>query len=490
LSQSKLFSETSANATPHNGRPLVVDLDGTLIHTDMLHESAIRLFRDKPHFVLAIPFWLSRGKALLKQKLARHVDADIASLPFNQQLIDWLQSQKDLGRKLVLCTATDMSIAKMIADHLKLFDDVIASDGIQNLAGKNKANALVEKYGENGFDYVGNSSVDLLVWEKSKQGVVVNGSSKLVQQASLVTEIEHVISKAKNDLKTWIKVFRLHQWIKNVLIFVPIFAAHQVITGELWTNLGLAFLSFSLCASSVYVANDLLDLESDRAHPRKRSRPFASGQIPIWMGAVLAPILIFSSFALAQYVGGSFLPWLVVYFGLTCAYSWGLKRLVLVDCLTLAVLYTLRIVAGAAAVSVPLSFWLLAFSIFLFLSLAFIKRYAELQAHPEDDAKKVHGRGYYLADAPLVQQLGVTSGYAATLVLALYLNSENVIKLYRTPEIIWGAVPLMLLWISWMWLKAHRGLMHDDPIVFAIKDKVSILIGALFITVLVVARVW
>jgi len=208
------------------------------------------------------------------------------------------------------------------------------------------------------------------------------------------------------------------------------------------------------------------------------------------MGAILAPILIFSSFVMALHVGGSFLPWLVVYFGLTCAYSWGLKRLVLVDCLTLAVLYTLRIVAGAAAVSVPLSFWLLAFSIFLFLSLAFIKRYAELQVHPEADAKKVHGRGYYLADAPLVQQLGVTSGYAATLVLALYLNSENVIKLYRTPEIIWGAVPLMLLWISWMWLKAHRGLMHDDPIVFAIKDKVSILIGALFITILVVARAW
>jgi len=490
LSQSKLFSEASANATPHNGRPLVVDLDGTLIHTDMLHESAIHLLRDKPHFVLAIPFWLFRGKALLKQKLASHVNAEITSLPFNQQLIDWLQSQKDLGRKLVLCTATDMSIAKMIADHLKLFDEVIASDSIQNLAGKNKANVLVEKYRENGFDYVGNSSVDLLVWEKSKQGIVVNGSNKLVDQASAVTEIEHVISKAKISLKTWIKVFRLHQWIKNVLIFVPIFAAHQVITSELWINLGLAFLSFSLCASSAYVANDLLDLESDRAHPHKRSRPFASGQIPIWIGAVLALILIFSSFALAMHVGGSFLPWLMVYYVLTCAYSWVLKRLVLVDCLTLAVLYTLRIVAGAAAVSVPLSFWLLAFSIFLFSSLAFIKRYAELQAHPEGDAKKVHRRGYYLADAPLVQQLGVTSGYAATLVLALYLNSENVIKLYRFPEIIWGAVPLILLWISWMWLKAQRGLMHYDPILFAIKDKVSILIGALFITILVVARVW
>jgi len=490
LNQSKLFSEASTNAIQHNDRPLVVDLDGTLIHTDILHETAICLLRDKLLFVLAIPFWLFRGKAFLKQKIAGHVNADIALLPFNQNLIDWLQLQKELGRKLVLCTATDMSIAKMIAGHLELFDEVIASDGIQNLAGRNKANALVEKYGENGFDYVGNSSVDLLVWEKSKQGVVVNGSSKLVQQASLVTNIEHVISKAKNNLKTWIKVFRLHQWIKNVLIFVPIFAAHQVITGELWINLGLAFLSFSLCASSIYIANDLLDLESDRAHPRKRFRPFASGQISIWMGAVLAPILIFSSFALALHVGGSFLPWLVGYFALTCAYSWGLKRLVLVDCLMLAVLYTLRIVAGAAAVSVPLSFWLLAFSIFLFLSLAFIKRYAELQAQPNSGSNKVHGRGYYLEDAPLVQQLGITSGYAATFVLALYLNSENVIKLYRTPEIIWGAVPLMLLWISWMWLKAHRGLMHDDPIVFAIKDKVSILIGALSITILVVARAW
>ncbi len=472
----------------NNYHPLVVDLDDTLIYTDMLHESAICLLRDKPHFFLATPFWLLHGKAFLKKKLASHFDADITSLPFNQKLIDWLQSQKDLGRKLVLCTATDMSIAKMIADHLKFFDEVIASDGIRNLAGINKANALVAKYGENGFDYVGNSSVDLVVWEKSKQGVVVNGSSKLVQQASLVTEIEHVITKSKNSLKTWVKVFRLHQWIKNILIFVPIFASYQVITEELWINLGFAFLSFSLCASSVYIANDLLDLEGDRAHLRKRSRPFASGQIPIWVGAVLAPILIFSSLAMAKHVGGSFLPWLLVYFSLTCAYSWGLKRLVLIDCLMLAVLYTLRIVAGADAVSVPLSFWLLAFSIFLFLSLAFIKRYAELQAHPEGDAKKVHGRGYYITDAPLVQQLGVTSGYAATLVLALYLNSENVIKQYRTPEILWGAVPLILLWISWMWLKTHRGLMHDDPIVFAIKDKVSILIGALFITILIVAR--
>lgn len=472
----------------HSERPLIIDLDGTLIHADMFYESAMRLLRDKPHFVLAIPFWLFGGKALLKKKLALHVNNDITSLPFNQKLIGWLQSQKDLGRKLVLCTASDTSIAKMIANHLKIFDEVIASEGIVNLAGKNKANALIEKYGEKNFDYVGNSSADLLVWEKSKQGVVVNGSSKLVDQVSSITEVTHVISKDKNNLKTWVKVFRLNQWIKNILIFVPILAAHQAITGA-WINLGLAFLSFSLCASSVYIVNDLLDLESDRLHPRKYSRPFASGQVPIWLGVVLIPALIIASLVMAQSVGGSFLPWLLVYFGLTCAYSWVLKRIVLVDCLTLATLYTLRIIAGAAVVSVPLSFWLLAFSIFLFLSLAFIKRLADLQAQLNSGYNKVHGRGYYLDDATLVQQLGITSGYAATLVLALYLNSDNVIKLYRNPEMIWGAVPLILLWISWMWLKAHRGLMHDDPIVFAVKDKVSLLIGVFFMAILILASV-
>jgi phosphoserine phosphatase len=231
LKQPKSFSEKALNSSSYNGRPLVVDLDGTLIHTDMLYETAVRLLRDKPHFVLAMPFWLLGGKALLKQKIASHVNLDIASLPFNQKLINWLKSQKDLGRKLVLCTASDLLIAKIISNHLKIFDEVIASDGVQNLAGKNKANALVKKYGENGFDYVGNSSVDLLVWEKSKQGVVVNGSTWLVHQASLVTEIEHVISKAKNNLKTLVNLFRLHQWVKNVLIFVPILAAHQMTGG-------------------------------------------------------------------------------------------------------------------------------------------------------------------------------------------------------------------------------------------------------------------
>jgi 4-hydroxybenzoate polyprenyltransferase len=288
----------------------------------------------------------------------------------------------------------------------------------------------------------------------------------------------------------WLAVFRVHQWVKNVLLLVPVLAAHQAITGELGITLLLAFIAFSLCASSVYIANDLLDLESDRQHPRKCHRPFAAGRVPVWVGTLLAPLVMALSFLIATLVNGPFFIWLLIYFAITCAYSWNLKRLVLVDCLTLAILYTLRIVAGAAAVNVPLSFWLLALSIFLFLSLAFIKRYAELQVHESNSVSKVHGRGYYTSDAPLVQQLGISSGFAAVLVLALYLNSTTVVLLYRAPEVIWAAVPLMLWWLSWMWLKAHRGLMHDDPIVFAIKDKTSIAIGFLFIATFLLARLW
>jgi 4-hydroxybenzoate polyprenyltransferase len=472
----------------HNARPIVVDLDGTLVHTDMLYESVLLLFKYKPHFILAIPFWLLDGKAMLKRKIASHVNIDIPSLPFNQNLIDWLKIKKDFGRKLVLCTASDTLFAKEIAKHLKFFDEVIASEGIENLAGKNKANLLVKKYGENGFDYIGNSFADLLVWEKSKYGLVVNGSKKLIHQASGITEIKHVFLKQKNSFRTWVNVFRLHQWIKNILIFVPIFATYQVINYGQWINLALAFLSFSLCSSSVYIANDLLDLQNDRLHLRKRFRPFASGQIPILIGISLVPVLIISSLLIAQFVGGSFLPWLFIYFGLTCAYSWGLKRLVLIDCLTLAILYVLRVIAGAATVDVPLSFWLFAFSIFLFLSLAFIKRYTEIKVHFKSSAEMIPGRGYNSADASFIKQLGITSGYAATIVLALYLNSENVLKHYPTPEIIWGVVPLILLWISWMWLQTHRGFMHDDPIVFALKDKMSVFIGTLLIVILILAR--
>lgn len=483
------FASSSITDTLLSPCPLVVDLDGTLIRTDMLHESALRVLRDSPVNTLRIPYWLSQGKAVLKKNLGACTDFDPSCLPYNQDLLDWLKQQREQGRSLVLCTASDTCIATAIAEHLGIFDEVMASDGTINLAGTFKAEMLEQRYGRAGFDYVGNSRADLAVWQVARRAVVVNASADLAEKAAAVCEVEQVFPSLALNFTAWRRVLRVHQWLKNLLLFVPLFAAHQLTSLDTWLALTLAFFSFSLCASSVYIVNDLLDLESDRQHPRKCNRPFASGLVPAWMGVVLAPLLLLCSLVLAQYVGGTFLPWLIFYFVLTCAYSWGLKRLILVDCLTLAMLYTLRIVAGAAAAGMVLSFWLLAFSVFLFLSLAFVKRYAELQVQILNAKEKVHGRGYYTSDAPLVQMLGITSGYTAVLVLALYLNSDAVVLLYRTPELVWGAVPVMLFWVSWIWMRAHRGEMHDDPLIFAVKDKASLLAGAAFAAVLAIGTV-
>ncbi len=467
-----------------NALPLIVDLDGTLIHTDMLHESALRMLRDNPARVLQIPYFLAHGKAVLKRHLARNGEFDVASLPYNEALMPWLREQRAGGRTLILCTATDLRIANAIAAHLDLFDDVMASDGQVNLAGPNKAAALVARFGKSGFDYAGNSSADLPVWQCARRAVVVNASPELARRAAACCDVERSYPAPAAGLTAWRRVLRVHQWLKNLLLFVPLLAAHQVANPANWMPLMMAFIAFSLCASSVYIANDLLDLESDRLHTRKRKRPFASGQVPAWMGVLCAPVLLLASAAIAWQVGGAFFPWLAGYFLLTCAYSWGLKRLMLIDCLALAVLYTLRIIAGAAALSMPLSLWLLAFSGFLFLSLAFVKRYAELQVQVLSGKQKVHGRGYFTSDAPLIQMMGVCSGYSAVLVLALYLNSDVVATLYQQPQLVWGTVPVMLFWVSSMWMQAHRGQMHDDPLVFAVKDKASLLAGVCFAAVL------
>lgn len=464
--------------------PLVVDLDGTLVDTDMLHESSLKMLRDTPLDLLRLPAWLMQGKAVLKQNLAQHYTFDPRTLPYNTAFIDWLRQQRAQGRSLVLCTASDHRIAATIAEHLGLFDAVIASDGKINLAGEHKAEALVAQFGYQGFDYAGNAKADLAVWQHANNAVVVNASADLVRQAEKCCEVACIFPPMAQGFSTWHKVFRVHQWLKNMLLFVPLLAAHQLANTASWLSLGWAFLAFSLCASSVYIANDLLDLESDRQHPRKCHRPFASGRVSIRTGIMLAPLFLVVSLWFANQVGGLFLPWLLLYFVLTCAYSWGLKRLMLVDCLTLAVLYTLRVVAGAAAVQLVLSFWLLAFSIFLFLSLAFVKRYAELEVQVLAGKQKAHGRGYYTSDAPLVQTLGIAAGYSAVLVLALYLNSHAVVMLYHMPEAVWIAIPILLFWVSWMWMQAHRGNMHDDPLVFAVKDKASLLAGGLFAVVM------
>ncbi|WP_166224534.1 UbiA family prenyltransferase [Pseudomonas atagonensis] len=460
--------------------PLCIDLDGTLIHSDMLHESVLGLVKAAPLSLFRLPFWLAKGKAEMKKQIAERTEFDPSSLPYNLDFVAWLREQHASGRRLILCTASDRSIANPIAQHLGFFDEVLASDGLVNLAGSNKAKALIARFGEQGFDYAGNSAADLKVWEHARRAIVVNASTALQADASACAEVEQVFAGMSSGATTWSKLLRVHQWLKNGLLAVPLFAAHGVAESGSWLALLLAFVAFSLCASSVYIANDLLDLESDRQHPRKSKRPFAAGLVPAWKGVLLGPVLLVVSLLIAAQVGPGFLAWLSVYFVLTCVYSFKLKQLVLIDCLTLAILYTLRIVAGAAAVGMVLSFWLLAFSVFLFLSLAFVKRFAELQMQLLHGKHKAHGRGYFTDDAPLIQMLGVASGFSSVLVLALYLNSVDVLRLYQHPEWVWGNVPVMLFWISWVWLRAHRGEMHDDPLVFAVKDKASLLAGVVF----------
>ena len=465
---------------------IAVDLDGTLTLSDTLHETAVRLLRDMPTRVLLLPIWLCNGKASLKAKLTEHVQIDVATLPYNTQVIEWLVKERTAGKRIVLCTAADRRIASAISEHLGIFDDVIASDGTTNLAGSNKRAALDNAFGENGWDYAGNSRADLAVWSGARQAIVVNANESIEHEAAKVASVAKVFPPKSITAQHWRKMLRVHQWLKNLLLFVPLLAAHELELDSLLTLL-LAFVSFSLCASAVYIANDLIDLESDRKHPRKRNRPFASADVPIKVGVVLAPIFAITSLILGLVVGTVFAAWLIAYFLLTCAYSLWLKRLALIDCLTLAALYTLRIIAGAAAVAVTLSFWLLAFSVFIFLSLAFVKRYAELQVQAAAGSSHAHGRGYAVADAPLLQTLGISAGYAAVLVLALYLHGETVVTLYKQPELIWLAVPLMLFWVSWVWIKAHRGEMHDDPIVFAVKDKASLTVAVLTVLSFVLA---
>ncbi len=461
--------------------PLAVDLDGTLVLSDTLHESIIKLVKSQPLSVLLLPLWLARGKAYLKQQIGARVEPDPALLPYNAPLIKWLKQERDNGRSLSLCTASNEGIANTIAEHIGLFDSVIASNGKDNIKGVAKRAALEERFGIQGFSYAGNAPADLAVWQGARSAIVVSGDTGLVDKARALCEIEKTFPREMNNPRDILRLLRTHQWAKNTLLFVPALAAHLIDLATAIT-LAIAFIAFSLCSSAIYVVNDLLDLESDRRHPRKRLRPFAAGSVSITAGIILVPVLLGSSALLSIQVGGPFTSVLTCYLVLTLTYSTVLKRLVLLDCLALAGLYTVRMIAGAAAISISVSFWLLAFSVFLFLSLAFVKRFVELRETTEAVGNRdLHGREYHHGDSSFIQTLGISTGMISVLVLALYIDSTASEQLYRTPEFVWGALAVFLYWICWLWLKAHRGEMHDDPVVFAVTDRVSLVCGALFL---------
>lgn len=458
--------------------PLAVDMDGTLLLSDTLHESLLALLRVNPLYLFVFPLWLLRGRAHFKRAVARRIVPDPATLAFNEPFLAWLREQHG-RRSIVLCTAADAAVARAVSAHVGVFDDVLSSDGRENLAGDGKAAALVQRFGERGFDYAANARIDAAAWAHARQAIVVNAAPAVERAAARVGTVARTFPRSAAPATTALRALRPHQWAKNLLVFVPVLTAHLAFDTGALAHALLAFVAFCLCASSVYVVNDLVDLPSDRAHPRKRHRPFASGALPTVFGMVAAPLLALAAFAIAAALPSRFLLVLVAYFALTFAYSLWFKRIELLDVVVLASLYTGRIVAGAFAIAVPLSFWLLAFSMFLFLSLALVKRHAELALVREHGRTDAVGRGYRVEDLPLLATLGGASGYLSVLVLALYINSRESAALYDEPQLLWLLCPLLLYWISRVWLLTTRGRMHDDPVLFALRDPASLVVAAL-----------
>jgi 4-hydroxybenzoate polyprenyltransferase/phosphoserine phosphatase len=481
---------------------LCVDLDGTLVKSDTLYDYALAVARHHPRALINIPAWLLQGKAALKRHLANTIQLDIVHLPYNRELLQYLEQQRATGRPLYLATAADANTANRIAAHLGIFTGVLASDGQLNLAGKNKLAAFQSRFGDN-FSYIGNALPDLPLLQHCQEPMVANPTPALraALRKARITPVRTFDERAA-PLKAWLKAIRLHQWAKNVLIFLPLLLAHAWAPGLL-AAAALAFLSFGLCASATYIVNDLLDLESDRQHPRKRLRPFASGDLSVLAGVFIVVLFLAASFTLAMLIPHViadlspellylikphyFLLWLGVYLVTTLAYSLRLKRSVLVDVIVLSGLYTIRIIAGSAASGIAVSTWLGSFSVFFFLSLAFVKRFAELENLRERGGVSIGGRGYHVADIEQLRSFGSASGYASVVVLTLYISNLDAAQLYQHTRRLWLLVPVLLLWISRLWLLASRGLLNEDPVVYAITDRRSLLLGLVVIAIVLSA---
>lgn len=457
---------------------LVVDLDGTLIRTDMLAESFWAACSSDVLTPLKLIPKAFHGRAVLKRTLSAKTRIDPVTLPYNQAVIDYIHTWKKRGGRTALVSASDENIVRTIGEHLGIFDEIHGSDGKLNLKGRRKAQFLTERFGEGGYAYMGDNRADIAVWKTATKAITVNAGNALRASAEAACEQTDHIARQSKSFRPVLKAIRPHQWLKNMLVFIPMIAGHRIDATTLLQS-GLAFVCFSLIASSVYLLNDLLDLSADRAHPRKHRRPLASGDLSLAHGTLLAPVLLVAGIGLGTILGPPFLLVMAGYYTVTMAYSFFLKRRVLIDIVTLAGLYTIRILAGAAATGIVLSFWLLAFSVFLFFALASVKRQAELVDSASREVLKPSGRGYIIDDLPIVSQMATSSGFVSVLVLALYLNSPAVSALYSQPAALWGLCLILLFWINRMVMVAHRGGMHDDPIVFAVKDRTSLFCGVL-----------
>lgn len=445
--------------------PICVDLDGTLVHSDLLFESLVAMLRQRPFVLAFVPVWLFRGRAFLKAKLASFGSVDVTSLPYNRALLEWLHIEKANGRRLILATATAEPLAIAVSGYLGLFDQVLASSPERNLKGAAKLAAILEQVGSQ-FAYIGDSHADRPIMERSQQAIWVRSNMTL----NLHSVVHGTVLIAN--------AMRVHQWVKNCLIFLPLIGAHEISRLDLLGRSGLAFLAFSLTASSVYVLNDLVDLAADRVHPQKRRRPFASGALPLGLGLWLAPGLLACGLALAFWTGFGLGVFVLSYYCLTTLYTFLLKRMVIYDVLTLALLYVSRLFAGQEAYHIRISTWLLSCCFFLFLSLAFCKRASELvnrRTLTGDGTVPfiLERRGYQSPDLPIVVSLGLGSALLASLVTVLYVESDNVRLLYSHPSLLWLLCPLLLQWTARLWVAAQRGLIAEDPVLFSLKEPVT-----------------
>mgnify|MGYP003969226585 FL=1 len=461
--------------------PLCVDLDGTLVRTDLLWESFLILLKSKPWTMIILPFLLIRGKAALKNWIALQVEVDVSVLPYHRSFLSYLKQQK---RPLILATATHEKFAKQIANHLGIFHDTIASTKHLNLSGRKKLTVILEKYGHR-FGYAGNALVDCKIWDKADEVIMVNAPAGLQKRY----QDPVIFNDRTSPLTAIFKEMRVHQWAKNLLIFLPLLMSHNFLNSIYLLKSTLAFFAFSFCASSVYLLNDLLDLESDRHHSRKKRRPFASGDLSIPKGLFIIPILILISGWLAWQLPVSFQIILLIYLVLTTTYSFMLKSIALIDVIILGLLYTIRIIAGGNATGILNTNWLLAFSFFLFVSLAFVKRFSELKSMGLQENSQVKGRGYFIDDLEQIGLFGTASGYLSIMVLALYLNSDHAHDLYPNSQILWLLCPIFLYWISRVWLLVRRGHLIEDPVRFTISDLPTYIIFVVIIIILIFAKI-
>ncbi|WP_180126272.1 UbiA family prenyltransferase [Rhodoferax sp. BLA1] len=463
---------TDVVSGPPSLGPLVVDLDGTLTPTDTLVESVVQFIKQSPFSIFWVVYWLLLGRAGFKHQIALRVSIAVDLLPYRQSLLDYLNGEKLKGRPIILATAAHRSIADKVAAHLGLFDGVLATDANHNLKGRNKLAAIQAQFGDN-FVYAGDCQADMPIWQAARAAVLVGVSPALAQAVSQSVPVEQTFTEARPGVTTWLKALRVHQWLKNLLLFVPLLTAFSFSDVWLFATMVVAFMAFSLAASATYVVNDLWDLDNDRAHPRKRSRPFASCKIPIIQGVLVASVALVAAFVLAWAVNPGFFLMLVLYVVLTSTYSWALKEYVLVDVLMLALLYTLRILAGSVAVGIATSAWLLAFSVFVFLSLALVKRCSELVTLDQMGVKAAHGRDYRVADLVVLWPLGVGAALSAVVVFGLFINAPETQLRYATPQLLWLVAVGLIYWLARLWVKTSRGEMHDDPVIYAIKDHGS-----------------